>query len=78
MIEEVAAEVGVTKRDAEAMVNEAVGAMVDALRALRPIEIRGFGSLGIRQRAARTGRNPKTGTAVNVPPKRICYVLVTT
>ncbi len=38
-----------------------------------PIEIRGLGSFGLRQRRARTGRNPQTGEAVQVPAKRICY-----
>ena len=47
--------------------------MADSLRAGESIEIRGFGSFGIRHRAARTGRNPKTGAAVQVPPKRVCY-----
>ena len=46
------------------------------LRALRPedkIEIRGFGSFRTRQRQPRIGRNPKTGTRVDVPAKRIPY-----
>lgn len=45
----------------------------ESLRAGTQIEIRGFGSFGIRHRAARTGRNPKTREAVHVPAKRVCY-----
>ena len=37
------------------------------------IEIRGFGSFRTRQRRGRTGRNPKTGAKVEVPPKRIPF-----
>ena len=37
------------------------------------IEIRGFGSFATRQRGARTGRNPRTGAPVDVPPKKIPY-----
>ncbi len=47
--------------------------MVEALQDGSRIELRGFGGFGIRQRAARTGRNPATGEAVEVPPKRVCY-----
>ncbi len=47
--------------------------MVESVQAGDTIELRGFGSFGISQRAARNGRNPATGEAVQVPPKRICY-----
>ncbi len=73
LAEAVAAEAGVTKRDAEVMVNAALAAMVGSLQDGERIEIRGFGSFGIRQRGPRIGRNPKTGAAVRVPAKRICY-----
>ncbi len=73
LTEAVAAEAGITKRDAEQIVNAALAAMIDSLCAGESIEIRGFGSFGSRQRGARTGRNPKTGAAVHVPSKRICY-----
>ena len=73
LIEEIAAEAGVTKRDAEVMVNAALAAMAESLQAGEGIEIRGFGSFGIRHRGPRTGRNPASGAAVNVPAKRVCY-----
>ena len=44
-----------------------------ASRTGEKIELRGFGSFRIRHRGARTGRNPKTGDKVSVPPKRIPY-----
>jgi len=37
------------------------------------VELRGFGSFRIRHRDARSGRNPKTGEVIQVPPKRIPY-----
>ncbi len=73
LMEAVAAEANVTKRDAEVIVNAALAAMAESLQAGEKIEIRGFGSFGIRQRGPLTGRNPKTGAAVEVPAKRICY-----
>ncbi len=73
LIEAVAAEAGITKRDAEVMINASLASMVESLHAGDTIEVRGFGSFGIRQRGPRTGRNPKTGAAVHVPAKRVCY-----
>ena len=37
------------------------------------IELRGFGAFSPREREARTGRNPRTGEAVDVPAKRVPY-----
>ena len=73
LIEAIAAESGNTKRDAEGIVNVTLASMIESLQAGESIEVRGFGSFGIRQRAARTGRNPKTRAAVYVPAKRVCY-----
>ena len=44
-----------------------------ALRSDDKIEIRGFGSFRTRHREPRIGRNPKTGTRVEVPAKKIPY-----
>ena len=45
--------------------------MTEALVRVEKVEIRGFGSLRIRHRKPRAGRNPKTSAAVDVPPKRV-------
>ncbi len=37
------------------------------------VELRGFGTFSTRQREGRIGRNPRTGDAVDVPPKRVPY-----
>lgn len=37
------------------------------------VELRGFGAFSTRQRDARTGRNPRTGEAVEVPAKRVPF-----
>ncbi len=73
LTEAVAAEAGITKQTAEQIVNAALASMVESLRAGESIEIRGFGSFGLRQRGPRTGRHPKTGAPLHVPAKRICY-----
>ena len=50
-----------THRDVESAVNVIIGAMSDSLERGQRIEIRGFGSFAVKQRAARIGRNPRTG-----------------
>jgi integration host factor subunit beta len=37
------------------------------------VELRGFGAFSTRERASRKGRNPRTGSSVDVPPKRVPY-----
>jgi len=58
-------------RDVEFSVNAILDHMRRALVAGDRIEIRGFGSIGLRYRMPRTGRNPKTGEAVSVPGKYV-------
>ena len=56
-------------KDAEMVVRVILDAMSDTLSRGDRIEIRGFGSFALNYRAARNGRNPKTGAAVKVPAK---------
>lgn len=56
--------------DIERAINVIVDDMEYALIAGQRVEIRGFGALSTRERAARKARNPRTGEAVTVPPKR--------
>ena len=58
-------------RDVEFSVNAVLDYMRRALVAGDRIEIRGFGSIGLRYRMPRTGRNPKTGDSVSVPGKYV-------
>jgi integration host factor subunit beta len=39
----------------------------------RRVELRGFGSFGLKERKGRDGRNPKTGESVKVDPKRVMF-----
>jgi integration host factor subunit beta len=60
-------------REAETIVNAMFDAMTNSLARRERIEIRGFGSLGVKQRQARQGRNPKTGAMVKVDAKLIPF-----
>lgn len=73
LIEEVSRVVEMTRKDAEVIVETIFESIVNSLHAGDKIEIRGFGSFRTRQRQPRIGRNPKTGTRVEVPSKRIPY-----
>jgi integration host factor subunit beta len=73
LIEEVSRVVEMTRKDAEVIVEAIFDSIVRALRSGDKIEIRGFGSFRTRQRQPRVGRNPKTGTRVEVPAKKIPY-----
>ena len=58
-------------RDVEFAVNTVLDRMRQALIAGDRIEIRGFGSIGLRYRMPRSCRNPKTGDSVDVPGKYV-------
>jgi integration host factor subunit beta len=64
---------GLSHGESEAIVNAMFDAMAHGLARGERIEIRGFGSFGVKQRHARQGRNPKTGEAVTVAAKRIPF-----
>jgi integration host factor subunit beta len=72
LIEEVAQQYPrFSRRDTEVMVNAVFDSMTDALAKGERIEIRGFGSFIVKQRAAREGRNPRTGALVAVAAKKV-------
>lgn len=73
LVEKVAANAGISKSEAEAVVNTVLASIVDALRLGEKIELRGFGSFRLRMRRGRLGRNPKTGSKVDVPGKAVSY-----
>src|ERR1700716_3687985 len=73
LIEEVSKVEEMTRKDSETIVETIFDSIVNSLHKGEKIEIRGFGSFRTRQRQARVGRNPKTGTHVEVPAKKIPY-----
>jgi integration host factor subunit beta len=60
-----------TQKDIDAATKTLLEHMSQALAAGERIEIRGFGSFSLHHRPARTGRNPKTGTTVELPAKHV-------
>lgn len=64
---------GISNRQAETIVNAMFEEMAKVLAGRGRVEIRGFGSFDTKQRRARQGRNPRTGDAVAVAPKRVPF-----
>ena len=76
LIERLAEAAKLTKGKAELVVGTIFGAMTEAMVRGEGIEIRGFGSFTVRQYKAYEGRNPRTGGAVHVKPKRLPFFKV--
>jgi integration host factor subunit beta len=60
-------------RDVEKIVNTVFEEIAAALAEGNRVELRGFGAFSVKARNARTGRNPRTGDAVEVVAKRVPY-----
>lgn len=73
LMEEVAKNSELTKKDAEVIVQTVLDSIIGSLQEGEKVELRGFGSFRLRQRSSRMGRNPKTGERVDVPAKKIPY-----
>jgi len=76
LVEAIAARAKLTKARAEHVVNLVFDAIVRALEKGEHIEIRGFGSFTLREYQGYPGRNPKTGEAVDVRPKKLPFFKV--
>jgi DNA-binding protein HU-beta len=61
---------GVTKKDAERVVNATIDAITAALVKGEKVQVSGFGIFEVRDREARTGRNPRTKETVEIPASR--------
>jgi len=73
LVEEVVRVTELPRKESETVVETIFESIIGALQGGDRIEIRGFGSFRTRQRRGRTGRNPKTGAKVEVPPKKIPF-----
>lgn len=65
-IEKVAQSGGMSKADATRAVDAFTGAVTSALQAGDSVTLVGFGTFDVRARAARTGRNPRTGEELKI------------
>ena len=64
-------EVGLSRNESAQLVEAVLQHMSDALVAGETVKISSFGTFSIRDKAARVGRNPKTGREVPIDPRRV-------
>lgn len=73
LVEKVATQINLTKKQTEVIVNTVFQSITDSLAEGNKVELRGFGSFRIRERNPRVGRNPKSGEKVEVPAKKVPF-----
>jgi len=76
LINELRNRTSLTRKDAEKFVETFFGSISDTLSKNERVEIRGFGSFTVKKYKPYVGRNPKTGTKISVPPKKLPFFKV--
>ncbi len=71
IVEAVHAVLGGTKVQAESVVDTVLETIVTSLKKGKEVSIAGLGIFAVKQRAARTARNPRTGEMVKVPAMKV-------
>jgi len=59
------------QQDIKKVVQKALDAIIESLVSGQTVELRNFGIFKVKSRRGRTGRNPRTGEVVPVPPKKV-------
>ena len=70
LINALAAKNAISKKDAEKAVNGVLDLIAEALKAGDKVQIMGFGAVEVKERAARTGKNPATGESIEIPASK--------
>lgn len=71
LISAMAEKAGISKKDAEAALNAFVSTVETALVNGDKVQLVGFGGFEVRERAARTGRNPQTGAEMKIDAAKV-------
>ena len=70
MIAKIAEKSALNKKQAEAALNAFTDTVIEALKEGDKVQLMGFGTFEIKERAARTGRKPSTGETIEIPAKK--------
>lgn len=70
-VEAVALDTNMTKSEARKAVDAMIRTTVQALREGDRLMLTGLGSFSVQHKSERTGRNPRTGAAVKIPPRKV-------
>jgi nucleoid DNA-binding protein len=71
IILKVSDETNLKQIDVKGVLQRAFDCIIEALARGEKIELRNFGVFKVKQRKSRTGRNPRTGQVVLVPPRKV-------
>ena len=62
---------GLTKKQIETVLNTFTETVLESLKEGEKVQLMGFGTFEVKERAARVGRKPSTGEAIEIPAKKI-------
>lgn len=71
LIDKIAEKTGLTKKDSGKALDAFIESVKEALAAGDKVQIVGFGSFEVRERAARKGLNPQTKSPIDIPARRV-------
>ena len=71
LIAAVAEKAELSKKNAEVAVSAVIDSIVDSLKKGDKVSLLGFGTFEVRERAARTGKNPQTGAEIKIPASKV-------
>lgn len=71
LIAAVAENAELSKKDAEKAVNAVISSITSAMTEGEKVQIVGFGTFEVRERGARTGKNPRTGEAIEIAASKV-------
>ena len=71
LIDSVAAATGLTKKQADAAIAATFGAITKALKENDKVQLIGFGTFKVKERAARSGINPRTKGKIDIPAAKL-------
>ena len=71
LIERISESADLSKAEAGRALDAALDAIADSLKNAEPVTLVGFGTFAVRERGARTGRNPQTGASIQIAAARV-------
>lgn len=71
IVDKIAKDAGISKAASEKAVNAFIEAVTNSLKKGQTVTLIGFGTFSVGKRAARTGRNPKTGATIKIKAKKV-------
>ena len=71
IVDTVAEATGLTKVETEAVMNGVMATIIDSLGRNERVELRGFGTFGVKHRMPKKVRNPGTGEAIYLPERHV-------